>query len=122
MRERLEVAIASCAKARSMGTYASSAAGFEPQKLTQFLAFDAKIVYIVGSALSENNKRHPRRKIAKPSRSLEEEKRSFNINHLFQIGGHPFMTSTKYQVFDPTLLSTWAGPPLPSVDVHTRST
>ena len=37
--------------------------------------------------------------------------------------GHPFMTSTKNHVFDPpSPLSTWAGPPSPLVDVHTRST
>src|SRR6218665_4058525 len=47
-------------------------------------------------------------------------------NFALTVRGHPFMTSTKNHVFDPLPLcppaSTWAGPPLPLVDVHTRST
>src|SRR6218665_1580622 len=97
-RERPEVAFASCAKARRMGSYASSAAGSELQRLTQFLAFDAKIVYIF--TLPENNKRHPRRKIAKPSQSLEKEKKSFNVNHPFQIGSPDL-----YEFHDPARIS-----------------
>src|SRR6218665_116320 len=43
------------------------------------------------------------------------------------VRGHPFMMSTKTQVFDPLPspcphASTWAGPHSPLVDVHTRST
>ena len=41
----------------------------------------------------------------------------------YKLGGHAFMTSTKKSRFDlPPPPSTWAEPPLPLVDDHTRST
>src|SRR6218665_2696928 len=67
-----------------MGNVVSFVAGSgeEPQKLTQFLAFAAKCcrAYILGSSLSENSKRQLPTKVAKPSRSLEEDYETFNVN------------------------------------------
>ena len=79
-----KAAIASCAKARGRPygerrKLRSWVWGGDPEADAIF-SICCQMLYILGSSLSENSKRQLPTKVAKPSRSLEEDYETFNVN------------------------------------------